>query len=363
MMSDSYYDDVSSYYADDELSNPDVDQIIRFTDYAQVNDDACQTKIAREAVFVGRDDSNRENKIINSTQEYSAKEVFPAYPADERRVPNLLVRSSLFSATETNHKRYCDNERLVMWGDKPDQSVSRWEMFYSGEQLDQHDLAVFESILYLAGSRRVGRPFRVNAKKILDGMGLKSNGGGNIRRLKQRLIRLASCELTIIDREIEAEMFLHRLYADDYPTAAEFILYQQTVFRGSLIELDDPLKPYSITLSLGIKKLCEHYTKLNCAVLKELSSAPLASWLYHYFASHKQSKTPMVFQYGLDTLSWLSGTSLFPLDEYDNESAFKRFKRTLLKSLIALRTETGKVGRPFTYVQSAWDNGNVAIIK
>ncbi len=354
-----YYEPSDLY--DEPTPDYDDERVIECNSYAHVDEDQQHEAAKPEATLVGKEESGCEEKV---QQRVYKRQIFWAFPSAERRMPNLFVRSSLFSATKLDDedKRTFNNERLVVWGDDADQNDNDREMFYTGTQLDQYDLAVFESLLYLAGGRRVGGSFRVSASMILKVMGFKSDGGLGIKRVKKSLDRLVDAHLTIIDKSIEVPQSLYIPLPEGFSSEREFMLYKQTVFDDNLIYRDYPGQDYLIRLPGQLKALCgEKFTTLDFNVLKNLVRKPLAAWLYRYFASHKAPKDPCKYQYGISTLSWLSGVSKKPLHDELDRLAYNKFKRSLLDSLKTLNDVTTNAGKPYTYVQSAWDNDNVAI--
>ncbi|HEY8159128.1 MAG TPA: hypothetical protein VIF10_10550 [Methylobacter sp.] len=318
-----------------------------------------------EGVFVGRIEPKIKNTV--PTQE-AYPDTIPYCRQDSRAVPRIFLRSSLFTATESENKiRYAETQ-LAVWGNDPDKANKKL-MFYSGQRLDQYDLATWQSIMYLAGGREIGQPFRVSASDILRVLN-KSDGGNNIRRLHNQLLRLNDTAVTIIDgsKEISYAAYMSDIAGLDKITGKSYEEYQlskQTVFCGSLIESldhDSKTKKYWVTISKSMKSLCENFTYLDASVLKTLSHRPLALWLYGYFSSHKDSSN---FAYTLEKLSWLSGYSEQWLNA-NNETdqvKLKSFKRTLKANLDELEKATAN-GEKFCYDHARFNkNALVCITK
>lgn len=318
-----------------------------------------------EGVFVGRTEPTVKNTV--PAQEAHPGTI-PYCQQDSRAVPRIFLRSSLFSATESQDKIRCYQTQLAVWGNDPNKTDQKM-MFYSGQRLDQYDLATWQSIMYLAGGREIGEPFQVSASEILRTL-KKSDGGNNIQRLDKQLLRLNHNTVTIIDRSIEIsfDAYMSDTAGLDSITGGnyeEYKLSKQIVFCGSLIEnlaQDSKTKKYWITISAPMKSLCESFTYLDASVLQTLSRRPLALWLYGYFASHMNTSN---FAYRAEKLSWLSGYSTQPLNAQNetDQVTLSLFKRTLKANLEALEKATAH-GEKFSYDHKRFnENGLVCITK
>ena len=73
----------------------------------------------------------------------------PLWPEPKRGAPNAVLRSALFAAIQGKGRRYMDRKQLIATQD----GVT---IRYSGGQLDQADLDVWEQTLHLARTQALG---------------------------------------------------------------------------------------------------------------------------------------------------------------------------------------------------------------
>ena len=72
----------------------------------------------------------------------------PLWPEPKRAVPNDILRSALFAAIQGKGREYT-KQRLIA-------AYDGVQIKYTGEQLDQSDLDVWEQVLHLARQQPLG---------------------------------------------------------------------------------------------------------------------------------------------------------------------------------------------------------------
>jgi hypothetical protein len=184
--------------------------------------------------------------------------MLPNWPNNKRGTPNTFLRSALFSAIQSKDR--ADLKGAVI------ASQSGIIVTYTGQQLNQEDLSVWECIVNLAKQHPLGCTCEFTAYEILKSIGLP-NGGENHKRLHEVIIRLTACAIEI--------------------------KHAGPTFFGSLISsgLKDELTGhYKIELSRDLIKLYgkTEWTGVNWDQRNLLKRKPLAQALHGYYSSHKK---------------------------------------------------------------------------
>lgn len=229
----------------------------------------------------------------------------PLWPDVTRGVPNGALRSALFGAIGKGKRRYLKGELV--------ESVNGVEIRYTGEQLDQGDLDVWESVLHVSRLQELGTQCRFTAYAMLKLMG-KVDTVSNRNRLHDRLIRLKANAVEIKQGRYS--------------------------YAGSLIDdvyRDDDSLEYVLVLNPKLYALFEkdQFSQIDWVIRQELSGKPLAQWLHGYYASHAKP-----YPMSTDTLLKLSGNEIV-----SPSSA----RQTMRKAFDALTEASNKHGYQFSY--------------
>jgi len=88
----------------------------------------------------------------------------PLWPEPARGVPNGILRSALFGVVKRGKRKYIDNELIA--------SLDGVEISYAGQSLDQNDLGVYEAILHIARTQRLGDECYFTAYSLLKILGV-----------------------------------------------------------------------------------------------------------------------------------------------------------------------------------------------
>lgn len=229
----------------------------------------------------------------------------PQWPEAVRAVPNGFLRSALFGAIKKGARRYMEGEKIA--------SVGGVEIRYTGQRLDQGDLDVWESVLHLTRSQKMGEQCRFTAYALLKMMG-KADTGSNREGLHKYLMRLKANAV-----EVDQE---HYSYA------------------GSLIDdvyREKDTHEYVLTLNPQLHPMfsSDQFTHIEWVIRRELSGQPLAQWLHGFYASHAKPH-PM----RIDTLLELSGS-----ENTSQTSARQKFRKAMDAVAKACRAN----GQSFSY--------------
>lgn len=217
----------------------------------------------------------------------------PTWPAGFRGVPNGILRSALFGTVKRGRRAY--QEKVVK------ASLKGIMIKYTGYQLDQADLDVWEYCLHLS-RRGIGARIEFATHGFLKGIG-RNAGGKDGHWLISSLTRLHQSLVQVDDDRFR--------------------------FMGSLIRhFEQHPEGNVITLSPGIKDLYDAgWTQIEWEQREKLKGHQLAQWLHGFYCTHAKPHLIRV-----STLHKLSGS-----DNRDMSSFRQKLRAAL--SLIAATIE------------------------
>jgi hypothetical protein len=219
----------------------------------------------------------------------------PLWPELKRGTPNSFIRSALFSAIQGKDREFLDGKVL--------DSQTGIIIKFTGQQLNQEDLTLWETLVHLAKEHPRGNICTFTAHGILKAMGLNT-GGTEHRRLHKGIIRLAG--------------------------GISEITHEGKTYFGSLIKAgikDELTSHYTIELNRELIRLYgeTQWTAIDWQQRLQLRKKPLAQALHAFYSSHRQ---PCAVK--LATLQRLTGSR-------NAQSAdFKRKCRAALDELVKL---------------------------
>ena len=182
------------------------------------------------------------------------------------------MRSALFAAVQGKQRRAMQRELLEV--------QQGTEIRFTGIQLDQSDLDVWEQALHLARLQPLGTRCHFVAHSFLKSLGRRT-GKSDHEWLKDSIARLAACCVEV--------------------------KYGRFTYGGSLLEFyrDDETGRYYLEINPKMKAIYDAgYTLTDWEERAELRGKPLALWLHGYFATHADP-----FPVKVGTLHRLSGSS------------------------------------------------------
>lgn len=180
----------------------------------------------------------------------------PLWPEPARGTPNSFLRSALFAAIQGKGRKQMKKELLG--------AQKGYAVRFTGTQLDQSDLDVWEQAIHLARRHPLGNVCCFRANAFLKAIG-RSNGRQNYRWLDDSITRLVACAV---------EIKIGKL-----------------AFVGSLLSScarDEETGVYKLRLDPDTVKLYggTDWTALEWQEREALKGKPLALWLHGYYASH-----------------------------------------------------------------------------
>ena len=199
------------------------------------------------------------DRIQKKVEERSlSKEIkLPNWPDAKRGTPNSFLRSALFSAIQSKDREFLYGVVLA--------SQDGVTVRFTGQQLNQEDLSLWETLVHLAKDEPLGNVCEFSAYDILKTMGAGDSG---IEReiLHKGIIRLTAC-------------------------AVEILLGGNRAYFSSLIDSgvkDEITGHYTIQLNRQLIRLYSQTTWIDLEQRAKLRRKPLAQYLHGYYSSHKK---------------------------------------------------------------------------
>ena len=227
-----------------------------------------------------------DNKII----------YLPPCPDSKRGAPNSFIRSSLFAAIQGKDRQFVKRVTLA--------SQDGITVKFTGEQLNQTDLEVWEAIVHKYKKNPLGEHCVFTAHELLKTLGLPT-GNSQHQQLHETIIRLTACAVEI-----------------DHEGGA----YAGPLIKSSL--KDKLSRHYGIELNKTLINLFgeTQWTALDWDQRKQLREKPLAQALHAFYSSHRKP-----YPLKLETLQAYTGS------RNSQKASFKRQVKTALESLVQVR--------------------------
>lgn len=182
----------------------------------------------------------------------------PLWPETKCGVPNAVLRGALFAAVQGKDRVAMEREFLAV--------QKGIKIRYTGWQLDQSDLGVWEQALRLARYHPLGMQCHFTARGFLKALG-RGGGGRQIESLKSSLSRLTACEVQI------------RCGPHTYAGSLVEARYENEATGLHMLRLNpDLVKLYRAT----------RWTAVDWEQRRKLRGKPLALWLQGFYASHAE---------------------------------------------------------------------------
>lgn len=248
------------------------------------------------------DKKNYEKDAINKM---AVSSIIPEVFSDDSRItPNAFLRSSLFGIVKTGGRVRLENFKV--------HSMSQYEIFYTGEQLDQNDLNLFDALVFMSKMDSTEVTLESSLYNICNFMGIyKSKSGRDA--IKDSIIRLTKANIEI--------------------------RYQKMFYYGSILNdfyVDKKTGKLFITFNKKILSIfaTNDYTIRNIEIKRELGKNQLASWLFNFYETHQN---PMPFK--IEFLKNLCGSG----------SEMKIFKFRLVESLNLIKEKYKENNQDFYF--------------
>lgn len=197
----------------------------------------------------------------------------PLWPEPKRGTPNSFIRSALFAAIQSKDRVYIKEATLA--------SQKGIAVKYTGEQLNQEDLTVWETLAHLARQHPLGHTCQFTAHGLLKSLGMHT-GLSQHKQLHSTIIRLTACAVEIT--------------------------HEGKTYFGPLVKSglkDELTSHYHIELNRELIRLFgdNQWTALDWQQRQQLRGKHLAQALHAFYSSHRQP-----FPMKLDTLRGYVGS-------------------------------------------------------
>jgi hypothetical protein len=221
----------------------------------------------------------------------------PLWQEAKRGTPNSFLRSALFSAIQSKDREFLKSVTLA--------SQDGITVKFTGEQLNQEDLTLWETLVHLAKKHPLGNICTFTAHGILKALNLPT-GGKQHKVLHEGIIRLIACAVEIT--------------------------HEGKTYAGSLVvesgsNKDEITSHYSLSLNRTLIRLYgeTQWTAIDWKQRLELRRKPLAQALHGYYSSHRAP-----YPVKLETLHRLMGSRNAQV------AGFRRHCRTALDELVSI---------------------------
>ena len=248
-----------------------------------------------------RQKAEEEAKLLGTAMQQLLPEIFE----DKRAIPNCFLRGALFGMVRKG--------RRALVGDMPIFTMSQYDLTFTGYELDQNDLELWDTLIYLAKERNINNELRITLYDLCQQMRI-TDAKSNYERLISRAKRLALGKVSI---KVNTKEYYGSLLDD---------VYIDTAGDGKLVvRYNKKLAPL----------FTDDYTFISVDIRHLLGDNQLARWLYNFYESHNQ---PIPF--AIDFIQKLCRSETEPKD----------FKRKLKKAL-----EDVKKSHLAINIKSKWD--------
>ena len=217
----------------------------------------------------------------------------PIWPEPTRGIPNPVLRGALFAAVQGKNRAVFQRELLAC--------QKGLQIRFTGIQLDQSDLDVWEQALHLARLQPLGTVCEFSVYGFLKALGRKT-GKSEHEWLKNSFARLMGCGVELTDQ------------------------LERKTYGGSLLEFmrDDQSGRYVVIFNPKILTFYEGgWTAIDWQDRQLLRGKPLALWLHGYLATHAKP-----YPIKIETVRSLSGS---------HNKQMIGFKRSLIAALNELK--------------------------
>lgn len=235
------------------------------------------------------------------------------WPDDRRGVPNVFLRCALFSAGKPT------KERKLFHDHELPAAIGTSSITYTGPQLFQHELDVWEEIVHRCRLRPAGIATDFHVHGFLKSL-RRSTGNTDHKQLHSTFGLLHATSINVV------------LSRDERGRA--------TGYRGHLVErfrYNDSMSRWEVGLHPDIAELFapKSHTWLHFDARLDLGKSYLAKWCHGYFSSHRKP-----YPVGVQRLLELSGSA---------NSSLRDFRRRLREALTEVAAVEKKHRRRFEW--------------
>ena len=202
-----------------------------------------------------RQKAEDDAKLLGTAMQQLLPEIFE----DKRAIPNCFLRGALFGMVRKGRRALVENQPIF--------TMSQYEVSFSGSEMDQNDLEIWDTLIYLAKNRNIDSELRITLYDLCQQMRL-SPTQKTYERLVARVQRLQFGQVKINkDKKQFGGSLINNYYID---TDGDSKL---------VIEYNKKLMPLFVD---------GDYTLISADIRHLLGDNQLARWLYNFYESHNQ---------------------------------------------------------------------------
>lgn len=202
-----------------------------------------------------RQKAEDEAKLLGTAMQQLLPDIFE----DKRAIPNCFLRGALFGMVRKGRRALVENQPIF--------TMSQYQVSFSGSEMDQNDLELWDTLMYLAKARDVEHELRITLYDLCQQMRL-TDSMANREAITARAKRLVFGKVSI--KTLTKEFYgglINNVYID-------------TAGDGKLvIEYNKKLAPLFTD---------NDYTLISADIRHLLGESQLARWLYNFYESHNQ---------------------------------------------------------------------------
>lgn len=202
-----------------------------------------------------RQEAEEDAKLLGTAMQQLLPDIFE----DKRAIPNCFLRGALFGMVRKG--------RRAVVKDEPIFTMSQYKVSFSGEHLNQNDLEVWDTLMYLAKERKVDSELRITLYSLCQSMKIPDNGI-NRKTLVNRVKRLA---FGLVSIKTNGKEYFGSLIDDGY--------IDNDGDGKLVIKYNKKLAPLFTD---------GDYTLISADIRHLLGDNQLARWLYNFYESHME---------------------------------------------------------------------------
>ncbi len=202
-----------------------------------------------------KEKAEREAKLLGTAMQNLLPNMFEG----KRALPNCFLRGALFGMVRKGKRALVENQPIF--------TMSQYEVAFSGSELDQNDLEVWDTLMYLAKERGVSNELRITLYDLCQQMRLSPT-----KKTYERLIsRVKRLKFGVVTIKANNKEFFGSLINNGY--------IDKDMDGKLVIEYNKKLTPLFID---------GEYTLVNADIRHFLGENQLALWLYNFYESHNK---------------------------------------------------------------------------
>jgi hypothetical protein len=202
-----------------------------------------------------KEKAEAEAKLLGTAIQQLLPDIFE----EKRAIPNCFLRGALFGMVRKGKRALVEN--------KPIFTMSQYQISFSGSELDQNDLELWDTLMYVAKDRKVDNILRITLYDLCQIMRLSPTKTAYDALIK-RAERLQFGQVKIKTGKYEFfGSLINNGYIDKNGDGKLVIEYNKTL--APLFQDND-------------------YTFISVDIRHLLGDNQLARWIYNFYESHKE---------------------------------------------------------------------------